>query len=633
MSQAPFACAHDLCACESVSFNIVVGPGGTPVIGNCSACGHPYNEHKPPAAPNATDGQGTNGTAPALTTPPKTQNRPSSHGHNVCSTPIKICSLSGMSVQATGKIAKRSTGQGRMESLALPVASRSASEVRESLLHQLDGKVFFDVAGVEQQFFGDEADGCDADAMDVDGEEPAIAAPAASDDVYVPWLVGRLRALGGTPGGMFWGDTRHTSFPRGFSTRRRPDFCLLSPSATARRLWDSVAVVGEHQSCGSTDTQAVLQLADYASQIFAHQPLCLRVHAVLSFLDDRGLRLFLFDRGGAVASRLLRADTRTLSRLARMRAPQPLTLAAAVQMPLRFGDVYCCRPGIVCRGTFCALAHTLGGEAVAGVADGGVLVKLSWRSAGRINEGELLREAASRNVVGVAKYVFHRDIIDLSALRRGLSAAMADAFPLARPPPAPATPSATSSLATHGTLPDAQPSAAPRDIIDLAALRSGLSAPTEPMRFDNRTFACVAMSTIGIPVSSCTSASRVANGLLGGLIGHASLFFTGRVLHRDISSANVLYSAAPIPIAVAADAPPLLPATLAALHGFLIDLDYAIRYPPVEGLGSGAPHRTGTLPFMSIGVLMGEPHTTRCTRSLGRIRGGSSAGWESGRRL
>jgi Fungal protein kinase len=78
--------------------------------------------------------------------------------------------------------------------------------------------------------------------------------------------------------------------------------------------------------------------------------------------------------------------------------------------------------------------------------------------------------------------------------------------------------------------------------------------------------------------------------------GHWSLLEKGRILHRDISVHNIMISTSP-----------------QSPKGFLIDLDFAVEIgPDLLAIGpSGALHRTGTLPFISIGVLMKHIHTYR----------------------
>ncbi|KAF8447110.1 hypothetical protein BGX38DRAFT_1046301, partial [Terfezia claveryi] len=97
---------------------------------------------------------------------------------------------------------------------------------------------------------------------------------------------------------------------------------------------------------------------------------------------------------------------------------------------------------------------------------------------------------------------------------------------------------------------------------------------------------------------------QVAEGLLAGLIGHASLFFQGGILHRDISPNNIIViddtASDPFAWIWPRDTP---------LRGCLIDLDYAIE---ASAQPSGALDRTGTYPFIAIQVLRGrERHRYR----------------------
>ncbi|KAI5781965.1 hypothetical protein DFH27DRAFT_283465 [Peziza echinospora] len=482
-----------------------------------------------------------------------------------------------------GSVSRSSAGSAQHRTSSLSVES-----VRQTLADELRGNVWVDVDGVLESAVKRPAGS--ANARD-DAGWTAPPAPA-TDLQFVPWLVERLGWLRGGGDGrddtadgapLEWRDTRWASMASGFTSRRRPDFCLVGGRAPA--AWHNVHVVGEHQSAGSNDAQAFLQLADYAAQVLAAQPLRLRAVGVLSYsLRRTGLRVFLFDRGGAVGSAVLPVDTPSLALVARIAAAAETPLALPGHAaPVAFVRTLCRRPGIVCRGTYCALT--------AGPAP--LLVKLSWRSEARPNEGALLERALSRGVVGVAQHVWHADITDLHALRRGLAAT---GTPLALPATTPDawTPTPTASATSSD-----------------AAAAAG-DAAAGPIAVANRIYTCVALTSVGVPVAACQTPAALAHGLLAGLVGHASLFFAGGMLHRDVSASNVLYSPAPVPAAAPSAA---LPAGLAALRGFLIDLDYAVQYrrpdavpPPAP---CGAPHRTGTLPFMAIGVLLAEPHAYR----------------------
>jgi serine/threonine protein kinase len=96
---------------------------------------------------------------------------------------------------------------------------------------------------------------------------------------------------------------------------------------------------------------------------------------------------------------------------------------------------------------------------------------------------------------------------------------------------------------------------------------------------------------------SC-SHSRFISRYIVLIVGHRSLLEDARILHRDISTHNIIINETD---------------SDRTKKGFLIDLDFATRVGPdytAEG-PSGAPHRTGTLPFMAIGALRGDTHTYR----------------------
>ena len=76
--------------------------------------------------------------------------------------------------------------------------------------------------------------------------------------------------------------------------------------------------------------------------------------------------------------------------------------------------------------------------------------------------------------------------------------------------------------------------------------------------------------------------------------GHGTLYFHHHVLHQDISQSNILL----VPINDKSQ----------DRYGFLIDLDYAadVVADSLECMSTGAPHRTGTLPYMAIDILNGD---------------------------
>ncbi|KAI5781622.1 hypothetical protein DFH27DRAFT_581186 [Peziza echinospora] len=203
----------------------------------------------------------------------------------------------------------------------------------------------------------------------------------------------------------------------------------------------------------------------------------------------------------------------------------------------------------------------------------------------------MLRLARDRGVVGMAGYVGYRDITDIAALRQGIPAATGLPVPTLHPP-------------------------TKRRSGDTTGGGAG-AAQRIPVTLNNRIYSLTVTAQLGVPVSAYTATATatahapwcIAHALLGGLVGHASLYFAGRILHRDVSVSNVLYSAAGLRHVGGGECAHgrVVPPGVAALHGFIIDLDYAVAVPAATG-ASGASHRTGTLPFISIGVLQGRRH-------------------------
>ncbi|KAF4637478.1 hypothetical protein G7Y89_g576 [Cudoniella acicularis] len=104
--------------------------------------------------------------------------------------------------------------------------------------------------------------------------------------------------------------------------------------------------------------------------------------------------------------------------------------------------------------------------------------------------------------------------------------------------------------------------------------------------------AALKKSIKGVGRSVAISAVReLLEALRDAIRGHRSLLEDGKILHRDVSENNIIMTELP-----AED----------ALKGRLIDLDLAKE---LDGMPSGARHRTGTMQFMAIEVLEGKGHT------------------------
>ena len=111
--------------------------------------------------------------------------------------------------------------------------------------------------------------------------------------------------------------------------------------------------------------------------------------------------------------------------------------------------------------------------------------------------------------------------------------------------------------------------------------------------YDNRIFRALAISPAGRSISQFKSVAELLGSLRDAIKVHRSLFTDGKILHRDISENNIIVTD---------------PEKADGFKGMLIDLDLAKE----EGKGpSGARHRTGTMEFMAIEVLLGISHTYR----------------------
>ncbi|KAM4067749.1 hypothetical protein HRG_009852 [Hirsutella rhossiliensis] len=272
---------------------------------------------------------------------------------------------------------------------------------------------------------------------------------------------------------------------------------------------------------------------------------------------------------------------------------------------------------IVCRGTSCFRAKPTGAAGYDRV------VKFSWTSSVRPPEADLLMKANDRGVKGLAKLVAYREeVTSISKLREGLVFSTPHKFR--------GVPRSAHSSFSQSQLPPSRSfsefhglsiasgkrksidggshtSKRPRSNSQLAetAHGEGITYPVqEPegtsliqqdqdLPYDNRIFRVLAISPAGRSISQFKSVVELLEGLRDAIKVHRSLFMDGEILHRDISENNIILTD---------------PDTADGCKGVLIDLDLAKE----EGTGpSGARHRTGTMEFMAIEVLLEISHTYR----------------------
>ncbi|KAF8415690.1 hypothetical protein EV426DRAFT_629342 [Tirmania nivea] len=390
------------------------------------------------------------------------------------------------------------------------------------------------------------------------------------------------------------------SLPGERNNRARPDFVLALDENPSTGGWRTVLVVGEHHSTGSSVDISFLKLAAYAEQVFIAQPFRNFVFGILTSNADTFITFWRFDRAGAVGSLNMNYGScsthgpdgglttvaRCLHTLARMSASaigfhtSSITCKELYPTDARCNistSVSSC-PGVADNVQVCRLDNVIfvasglvsrGTRVWEGTVDSGkvVAIKYSWRSASRVSEGDLYKLAVERGVFGLPQLIAYDSYEDITyGVRRGH-------IPI--------------SLT------------AANDSIDYS----------DHMHTHNRILTRLIFGTTGVPIANqMLPPLAVARALLAGLIGHASLYFDAKVLHRDLSPYNIISCSTPVIVPDRANNMICVPGT--ELYGSIIDLDYALDIS-THGL-SGLADRTGTYPFIAIQILRGhEGHRYR----------------------
>ncbi|KAI0903609.1 hypothetical protein F4823DRAFT_267708 [Ustulina deusta] len=227
------------------------------------------------------------------------------------------------------------------------------------------------------------------------------------------------------------------------------------------------------------------------------------------------------------------------------------------------------------------------------------VIKDSWQYLERDDEGELLREATSRDVVNVARYYYHGTIrvrgnSDIRhGVRKGLDITEASNY---RPGRSILSPSTSASATRKGRSSKAglKRSSSQTGAVLPPSKRPCLVSPMKAgsSASPNRVHRRVILRDYGKPIYEASSRAALLSALEGCIDGHESLRKAG-LLHRDISINNLMINED--------EENPSWPS-------FLIDLDHAIKEQQREGV-TGARGMTGTRAFMAIGVLCGEEHS------------------------
>jgi hypothetical protein len=399
-----------------------------------------------------------------------------------------------------------------------------------------------------------------------------------------------------------------------------------------------VLVVGEHKLSPKTaDFKAcLLQLTRHVRSIFDDQPMRRFVHAFT--IKGTTMELWIFDRSGAYSSgefdvhREPEKFARALVAYATM-DDEAMGLDRSIEW--KTGHRYITVQGadgkeervklkhllvkqcaVVCRGTTCFATEN-------GVA------KFSWRSAKRQpSEVKHLKTAREKGVVGVATLAGHREIVTITDLRAGLEFSKntqhsfrmttndrSDEYNRLEDSDTSGSSRKRKSL-DEGTRPatrrrsNSQKSTLRQTYDDNdddddddddgreseetnSKPRPSLYLPDGKDPYENRILSCLIVCPAGRVISDFKTISELLEALRGAIRAHQSLYVKGRILHRDISSNNIIITE---------------PDESGGYKGMLIDLDLAKER---DSKPSGARNQTGTMQFMAIEVLRGADHTYR----------------------
>ncbi|KAI1195731.1 serine/threonine-protein kinase Sgk2 [Nemania serpens] len=402
------------------------------------------------------------------------------------------------------------------------------------------------------------------------------------------------------------------------------DLFLQAPATeVSSTLWyKDILVVGwQEKSYDTSRFKAdLLQLTRHVRGVFADQPTRRFIHAFT--LCASKMELWVFDRSGAYSSgpfdihdepdKFARAfigyttmnnDAMGLDTFVeRVDGHRYVTLedANGKETKVRLDSAMVRQKGIVCRGTTCYKTQN------------NYVAKFSWASDKRRLEVEQLKLAEERGVKGVARVVAHRQITTIAEIREGLEFPNPhkfrdDAIHFDDPPSAASANTLSNKrkyLSNHTSdnasgskrrQSNSRKSKLAKELNDQLSI--GKDKPSlytlGKDLWENRIYSCLVVSPAGRVISDFQTAKELLESMRDAIKAHQSLYITGNILHRDISSNNIIITE---------------PETADGFKGMLIDLDLA----KVRDSGpSEARHQTGTMQFMAVEVLRIADHTYR----------------------
>ncbi|KAJ2901648.1 uncharacterized protein MKZ38_001607 [Zalerion maritima] len=546
-------------------------------------------------------------------------------------------------------------------------------EVDQRILEELTGRVHYDVGRFFERYFEEKTwtnkvgDICEKSmAQYAEGRWSGWPEPSTQSSFFEWFMKFQDIVLSGLHRRYY---TSANKVLRGAEADRKLNI-FLTPADVAllngEHDWSNVLVIGEHKQNPDEDrsTKTLVQLAGYAREVFGSQP---ERRFIPGFtICGSMMRLWVFDRSGpynsekfdihkepgrfikAIAGYALMTDAELgLNTFIKHDGNGKYIVARDVRISLEDKPIASTK-AIVCRGTTCYRGRR------SDSTEWEYVVKFAWPSDKRQREGELLKLAKERGVTGIAVWFNHEQIIidgdpdTISHFRRDMKfgtprklsskASWVDSSPessraysktsLRGRAGSGAThlmglgigaSSATTSSSgqkrkrderldggsrlkrsksdgSHASGTNVRIKEGELDAIGAHSIQeAGADSLTdcESETYGNRVNYCLVTSPAGRPLHEYQSVRELLEALRDAIRGHRSLLEDGRILHRDISENNIIITELP-----AEEAP----------KGRLIDLDLAKE---LDGMPSGARHRTGTMQFMAIEVLEGKGHTYR----------------------
>ncbi|KAK1252733.1 hypothetical protein MKX08_003920 [Trichoderma sp. CBMAI-0020] len=404
----------------------------------------------------------------------------------------------------------------------------------------------------------------------------------------------------------------------------RPDGPFFeAPVANATLEYKNVLVVGEQKKSydRSRFKADLLQLTRHVRGVFSDQPTRRFVHAFSLCASTK--ELWAFDRSGPYSSgpfnirdepdKFARAfvgyttmddDAMGLDTfMERSGGHRYLNIddINGEEKIIRLDKAMVRRRAIVCRGTTCYRTRN------------GHVAKLSWVPDKQKLEVEQLKQAEQRGVRGVARAVAHRQITSIASIREGLDFSKPHRFrdEILHFEGLQSTVASTRSLGIKRKLSsdhtsintsEAKRRRCNNQKSTFATELNGQLLVSKPKPslyttgkelWENRIYSCLVVSPAGRVISDFRTIKELLESMRDAIKAHQSLYTTGNILHRDISSNNIIITD---------------PEVADGFKGMLIDLDLAKEN---NSGPSGARHQTGTMQFMAIEVLCTVDHTYR----------------------